>query len=377
MSKTYLLYTAGDYIETPVTGGTKRFYELLESLLETGNKVYLIAPKNINIPSKNKCRVLSIRTYHSRFVPDSLLNLLMNMKTFRKAKKLSVDRTILFSVPYGIQGVLAGFRRIVLLLREDLLEYNSYYSEKKDKLFNLRLFFYKFVERIVVKRVATIILQSEYDKYNLLSRHKNISDSIEKKILILSNNVNASWMTSSRHLIRQKPVEPKDEFHLVFSGSMDTRRKGGEVILEAVKQLLQEGFSVKLSLLGDGKYRRIYEQQYNVFDNIDFLGYQQNPLEFISHADLLVVPSFADSCPNVILEGLFLQIPVIGSNKGGIPEILKYPELLFEPDVLSLKSKIEKIITGKQLENIRQKCIERKKHFIFDWSTLLIQLINS
>ncbi|MFP4047232.1 MAG: hypothetical protein ACLFT4_05680, partial [Bacteroidales bacterium] len=63
--------------------------------------------------------------------------------------------------------------------------------------------------------------------------------------------------------------------------------------------------------------------------------------------------------------------------RGGIPEILKYPELLFEPDVLSLKSKIEKIITGKQLENIRQKCIERKKHFIFDWSTLLIQLINS
>lgn len=372
----YLLYTAGDYITTPVTGGTKRFHELLDFLLQNGNTVYLLAPGNIDIPERGNCTILPIKTYHSKFLPDGLLNLLFNWRTFKRASRLNVDRTILFSVAYGIQGVLARFRRIVLLLREDLIEYHKTNLPKKTGKFNPRILFYQYIEGLVLKHVEKIIVQSNYDKDKLMERHPNIKDSITRKTTILPNNVNASWMLSSKYLIREAPVYPGKICHLIFSGSFDTKRKGVEILLEAVKLLLKEKFPVHLSLMGDGRLRNDLEMKYKMYDQIVFLGYQENPFTMIARSDLLVVPSLADSFPNTLLEGLFLEIPVIGSNRGGIPEMLQYTELLFEPKPMELKEKIHDIIVNNRFELLRQKCIERKKHFTFDWSSKLVQQID-
>ena len=50
-------------------------------------------------------------------------------------------------------------------------------------------------------------------------------------------------------------------------------------------------------------------------------------LEFYNHLDFLVVPSIQDNSPNVIIEALACGTPVIGSDTGGIPELLKYFDL--------------------------------------------------
>ena len=55
---------------------------------------------------------------------------------------------------------------------------------------------------------------------------------------------------------------------------------------------------------------------------IDFRGFQKNVLSVLKDIDVLLLPSFYECFPMIILESLCSGIPVIGSNVNGIPEII-------------------------------------------------------
>ena len=92
---------------------------------------------------------------------------------------------------------------------------------------------------------------------------------------------------------------------------------------------------------------------------------------------LLVVPSYADSCPNTVMEGLFYNVPVIGSNRGGIPEILMNREWLFEPNAESLKLKIEDVINNDNLKILKEKQLIRSKELTCDWGYRMRLIVES
>lgn len=57
---------------------------------------------------------------------------------------------------------------------------------------------------------------------------------------------------------------------------------------------------------------------------IHLLGYAKDPIPFMSAFDLCVVPSICrDACPRAVVEALSLGVPVVGSNIGGIPELVR------------------------------------------------------
>jgi len=67
---------------------------------------------------------------------------------------------------------------------------------------------------------------------------------------------------------------------------------------------------------------------------ISFTGYS-DARDFFSMIDVCIVPSlWEDTFPGVVLESLMYGVPVIGSNRGGIPEMLRMEEngLLFDAD---------------------------------------------
>ena len=94
----------------------------------------------------------------------------------------------------------------------------------------------------------------------------------------------------------------------------------------------------------------------------------------LSQSKILIVPSRMESIPQVIKEAFFLKIPVIATNVGGIPEILKNNEngILIEPEnPVKLASTVNDLL----LDNIMQKKLsENAFNFVtknFSWDALL------
>jgi glycosyltransferase involved in cell wall biosynthesis len=114
--------------------------------------------------------------------------------------------------------------------------------------------------------------------------------------------------------------------------------KGHIGLFQAVQRLAARGVTLHLTLVGDGPMRAQLEEataQMGLADRIEFLGARDEPatLEAIAQADMLVLPSFMEGLPIVLMEAMALHVPVIASRVAGIPELVIDGEtgLLFDP----------------------------------------------
>lgn len=115
-----------------------------------------------------------------------------------------------------------------------------------------------------------------------------------------------------------------------FIGTLSAA-KGIELLLSEFAGKLP-GATLSIAGRGDPAYveelRRKYESE-----TVRFLGYTK-PGDFFASIDVLVVPSlWNDTYPGVAVESCIYGVPVIGSARGGIPEIVidKLSGLIFEP----------------------------------------------
>jgi glycosyltransferase involved in cell wall biosynthesis len=104
-------------------------------------------------------------------------------------------------------------------------------------------------------------------------------------------------------------------------------QKGQFLLLEAVARLASEGVPVELVLAGDGELRgdleRLIEAQGMAgFVNITGWVDSKRVRDEILSARVLVLPSFAEGLPVVIMEAMALGRPVVSTYVAGIPELV-------------------------------------------------------
>jgi glycosyltransferase involved in cell wall biosynthesis len=132
--------------------------------------------------------------------------------------------------------------------------------------------------------------------------------------------------------------------HKIITVGRLVEKKGFNYLIQACAILKKRGFSFNLILIGDGP---LYEsltsaiQHEDVGNCVTMIGELNNMqvLKEIASASLFVMPSIItphgdrDGIPNVIIEAMFLQTPVVATNISGIPEVVKHREtgLLCEP----------------------------------------------
>lgn len=136
-------------------------------------------------------------------------------------------------------------------------------------------------------------------------------------------------------------------FKLIFVGTLAVPYKGLHLLLEAIAQLNQQGFNIFLKVIGDGQLREHYQEmavEMGLSENVIFVGYVSDRMtmkQAYEEADLFVTPTLAEGLPRVVIEAMATGLPVIGTNVGGIPELIDR-EMLVEPnDVGALTVKIK------------------------------------
>ncbi len=104
-------------------------------------------------------------------------------------------------------------------------------------------------------------------------------------------------------------------------------QKGQLLLLEACRNLKEKGLEFELLLAGDGEMRSEVERMvriYDLSDNVKITGWisSKQVRDEILAADVMVLPSFAEGLPVVIMEAMALRRPVISTYVAGIPELV-------------------------------------------------------
>jgi glycosyltransferase involved in cell wall biosynthesis len=104
-------------------------------------------------------------------------------------------------------------------------------------------------------------------------------------------------------------------------------QKGQMLIPKAAAQLKQQFPDLKVILIGDGEIRKDLEieiEKYGVQDIVELRGWVENRsvLDLVRSSRALLLPSYAEGLPVVIMEALALGTPVISTTIAGIPELV-------------------------------------------------------
>ena len=126
-----------------------------------------------------------------------------------------------------------------------------------------------------------------------------------------------------------------EPFTLVTVASLDQPYKGTAVLLEAVARLRRQDASARLHIVGAGRLLPALQRQSHALgigSAVDFLGQvdRDGVRQALKSADLFVLPSRTEGLPRALLEAMAQGLPALGSNVGGIPELLP-PDCLVPP----------------------------------------------
>jgi glycosyltransferase involved in cell wall biosynthesis len=155
---------------------------------------------------------------------------------------------------------------------------------------------------------------------------------------------------------RQDQTEARDELQLTTTGPLIgavgrlSKEKGFDHLLRAIARLREQGQAVHAVILGDGPEQAALEHLR------DELGLQQAVLmpghiadvrPWLEACDLFVLSSLREAMPNVVLEAMAMETPVIATRIAGVPEMITSEEdgLIIEPaEPLAIVGAIQRLL---------------------------------
>ncbi len=151
------------------------------------------------------------------------------------------------------------------------------------------------------------------------------------------------------------------------------------LILKEVIEALPE---VTFYWVGDGPYRDKIVPVLSKYDNFKWLGSMQYPdkvREYLSEIDVYALVSGVDMSPLTLQEAQLMKKPVIATNVGGIPELMRDKETGFLVERGDAKSLIEKISYLINNEDKAKQMGEKGRKFIeenFSWDTIAKRFLD-
>jgi len=133
-------------------------------------------------------------------------------------------------------------------------------------------------------------------------------------------------------------------------GALDDRHKGQSHLIEAAKELEKSHPDIHFLFVGSGQDEAKLKAAAQSLSNVTFEGFVNNVNDYISSFDLFVFPSNNEGLGSILLDVMQLNVPIIASNVGGIPDIItnNINGILTPPsDPKSLKKNILRLYSDK------------------------------
>lgn len=154
-----------------------------------------------------------------------------------------------------------------------------------------------------------------------------VSKALQKKVIEISPTSNVKTIYNGVNFERFTPRDEKfEETSIIFIGNL-IKTKGVYELMSAAEQLLTSGKKYKFHIIGNGPERGPLEaivKEQNLGSSITIHGTVNHSevVNFLQSSHLLLLPSYQEGVPNVIMESLACGVPVVATKVGGIPEVV-------------------------------------------------------
>ena len=197
------------------------------------------------------------------------------------------------------------------------------------------------IDRWIQSRVALMLLPSEEAARSYVTRGLK-----PEKLAVIYNGIDVRRFESSfdrqqsRNSLRQALGLPSDSYVLGTVARLEPV-KGFSTLLRALSDL-----TVHLAIVGEGPARKFIQTEVKrrgLTQRVHLLGARANIPQFLAGIDLFVLPSYSESFGIAVAEALLMEIPVVATSVGGIPEITgngRFANLVPPRDPLALREAI-------------------------------------
>ncbi len=214
-------------------------------------------------------------------------------------------------------------------------------------------FIYSKIHRVLV---ITDKLKSEAKEFLPIDKNKII------KLTYGIQKPDKEGLVNRHDFYKKNNMDPNKFTIGIFSRIEE--QKGQHLVLESISKINHD---IQLFIIGhcmDVRYKDElirFSSLNKISDSIVFLGFTKSPMTLMPCFDLIILPTYEETFGLIVAEAMLMGTPVIGSDAGGVPEIITHKKngLLFETkNHHDLKEKIELLIENQSMrDRIREEAV--------------------
>ena len=315
------------------------------------------------------CKVVDVSDYGNGFLGKNIKNWFSNKKFKKLIKKFCPNIILIDGVTvFGNYAIKASIP----------LVYHMRGDDWKESKWALETLYTSIVMRMIVgyrlqraekcyKKSTLIIPICKYLE-KIVKEHYP-----DKKTGVISSGINAA---------RWYPVKGMNLKHPCVGLVQRATIWGKTQEMLILKNVLEKMPDVMFYWAGDGPYREKILSELEKYDNFKWLGnleYPDKVREFLTEIDVYALVSGIDMSPLTLQEAQLMKKPVVATNVGGIPEIMKENETGFLVEKGNSKEWIEKLSLLISDEQKRKIMGENGRKFIeenFSWNTIAKEFLK-
>lgn len=193
------------------------------------------------------------------------------------------------------------------------------------------------------------------------------------------------YITATTKIPLINALHIKKEYDLVYYARID-KNKGIEDLISAISLLKYNNRSLKTLIMGRGSesyenYLKRMIKKEGLDEQIEFAGFIENHEDVYikaAKARLLVLPTHNDGIPNTIREAMFMKLPVVANNVGGIPRFNENRHcihLVENGNINDLAEGILKVLDDKEYQKQLVENAYREAHEVYSPEAVYEQTI--
>jgi glycosyltransferase involved in cell wall biosynthesis len=369
-----------EYPPFKVGGLASHVYDLSKMLVKKGYNIHIVTCSFPGAPDYEVVDGVHVHRFDAYEIPapeflqwDLNMNILMERKAIEIIKKHDID--IIHAHDWLVASAAIGLKH---LFRKPLIAtIHSLERGRRNGLFNDGQQMIDQIENLLIQEAWHNVVCSQYMQSLCHFSFRFPND----KMTIIPNGVrynDFSVKLSKGDAVKHHKKYAQIKEQIVSYIGRLVPEKGVNVLLGAVKPVLEKIPNIKFVIAGEGWHRNELQRiakELKIEDKVLFTGYlpEEDFLAYFNVSDILVVPSTYEPFGIVALEGMATKTPIIVSDVGGLSEIVDHQWTGMKvpaDNSQALADSIIELLTNEILRNrIVSNAIDKLKH-VYDWSII-------